>query len=163
MRASVPTSAVDNTYEEFPVGMYDGEIGSAEIRDPNGDGSWLTLKLGVENISAKEGTDDPGRSTFQSDITILTDGTDLREVEDFSNGELPFPIRRAAGLLAGLAEGLGVATRENGRVEVDIQAIADALTNGEFAGERVGFEVSHFYNKKTKKTRDQYNRFGPAS
>jgi hypothetical protein len=160
LRASVPTSVIDNTYENFPQGTYDGDIGSAEIRDPNGDGSWLLLKLGLTTVAAAEGTGDPGRSAFTSDITLVTDGVDVRET-DFS-GKIPFPITRASGLLAGLAEGLGVATRTNGRVDIDLQSVVDALTGGEFSGERVGFQVSHFTNRKDK-TYDQYAHFGPAS
>lgn len=163
MRASVPTAVVDNTYEVFPQGYYDGDIAAAELRDPNKDGSWLTLKVAVSNITPKDGTQDPGRSAFQSDLTIKTDGVDLFEVEDFSDRDLPFGIRRSAGLLAGLAEGLGVATRENGSVQADLRAVAEALIEGNFEGERVGFEVAHYTPKDSDKARDQYNRFGPAS
>ena len=162
MRASVPTAVVDNTYENFPQGNYDGEIREAELRDVNNDGSWLTLKVGVDNITPREGTANPGRDRFQSDITIRTDGVDLFEVTDFSNPDLPFGIRRAAGLLAGLGEGLGVAERTVEGVSVDLKAVAEALIDGKFKGERVGFEVTHYTNKKDK-TFDQYNRFGAAS
>lgn len=163
MRASVPTSTVDNTYEAFPRGAYDGEIQGAEIRDPNNDGSWLVLKLSVSGVTPKEGTADPGRSAFQSDITLKTDGVDVTTVEDFGNRDLPFPIRRSGGLLAGLSEALGVASRDNGQVSFDPAAIVDALVDGQFVGEKVGFEVGHYTPKGSTDARDQYNRFGPAS
>jgi hypothetical protein len=162
VRASVPTSTVDNTYEVFPKGVYDGNLSGAQQRDVNGDGSWITLKLSVSDITPKEGTADPGRTAFNSDLTLKTDGVDLFEVENFNSRDVPFGIRRSAGLLAGLAEGLGVAARENGIVSVDLAAVVTALVDSQFDGERVGFEVSH-YTPKGGEARDQYNRFGPAS
>lgn len=163
MRASVPTSVVDNTYEVFPQGYYDGDIVEAEVRDPNGDGSWLTLKIRTENITPKEGTEDPGRSAFQSELTIKTDGIELFDVDNFNDRSIPFGLVRAAGALAGLAEGLGVATRENGAVDVDLRQVAEALAAGQFNGERVGFQVTHYSPKDSDKTYDQFGGFGPAS
>lgn len=164
MRARVPGSVIDNDYENFPEGFFDGDLGVAEVRDVHGDGSWLSLEIPTSNITPKEGTEDPGRSTFSTGITVLTDGVDLTEVDDFSNGDIPFGVRRAAGCLAGMAEGLGVAERDDaGNVDVDLAAVIDALTSGEFEGERVGFEVSHYSPKGSDKTYEQYNRFGPAS
>lgn len=164
MRASVPTSVVDNEYENFPKGYYDGNIDSAEVRDPNDDGSWLMIRLAVDEITPKEGTADPGRGRFSSDITVKTDGVDLFEVEDFNNPDLPFGIVRGAGLLAGLAEALGVGERDEqtGQVVADLEAVAQAVTGGQFEGERVGFGVSHYTNSKGD-TYDQFERFGPAS
>jgi len=163
-KARVPGSLIDNEYQTFPKGFYDGDIASAEIRDPRNDGSWLSLELGMENVTPKEGTEDPGRSSFSTGITISTDGVHVTEVEDFSNGELPFAIRRAGALLAGLAEGLQVTTRDDsGVVEVDIEAVVNALTSGEFEGDRVGFQVDHYSPKNSDKTYEQYNRFGHAS
>lgn len=163
-RARVPGALIDNSYENFPKGFYDGDITGAEVRDPNGDGSWLTLKLSVDNITPKEGTADPGRTRFQGDITLRTDGVDLSEVEDFGNGDIPYGVRKAGGLIAGIAEGLNVATRgDDGVLDVDLAAMVDALTSGDFEGERVGFEVSHYSPKTSDKTYDQFNQFGPAS
>ena len=164
MRARVPEAVVDNAYELMPTGNYDGAIVSAVIRDPNNDGEWLTLRVSIEGVTSRDGTADTGRDRFQSDLTIRTDGVDLFEVEDFTNGEIPFGIRRAAGLLAGLAEGLGVESRADGAVEVDLRSVTEALIDGQFAGEQVAFEVSHYKGTKPgAKARDQYNRFGIAS
>lgn len=164
MRARVPTQLVDNEYEAFPKGFYDGDIDSAEVRDPKDDGSWLTMEVGFASITPKEGTNDPGRSRFSNGITIYSEGVHVKDVEDFSNNDLPFGVRRAGGLLAGLAEGLGVATRDDdGYLDVDIEAVIDALTSGEFEGERVGFQVGHYSPKNSDKTYEQFERFGPAS
>lgn len=164
MRASVPSTIVDNEYSLFPEGAYEGKIASAELRDPKGDGSWKVLKVALEDVTPREGTADPGREKFQSDITIVNDGIDVLEVTDFASQEIPFQIRRAAGLLAGLGEALGVAERKNGVVHADLKAVAEALIGGEFKGEKISFEVTHFKGKKEgSKPRDQYNRFGPAA
>lgn len=164
MRVSVPTNIVDNSYEIYPEGNYDGDIASASIRDVLGDGSWLTLKVSLDGVTARDGTADAGRDRFQSDITLRTDGTDLFEVENFANGEIPFGIRRAAGLLAGLAEGLSIEDRADGAVGVDLKEVAEALVDGEFEGERVSFQVSHYTPKKEGSTaRDQYGKFGITS
>lgn len=159
MRVSIPTSGIDNTYEAFPEGAYTGEIASAALRDPAGDGSWLVLKVGVNNIVPKDGTADPGRNRFSGDITIQTDGVNLLEVEDFANGEVPFTVKKAADLLAGLAEGLDVVSREDGRVEVDLREIFEGLIDGQFEGETVGFEIGNWQPKEGP-TRDQYRAFG---
>lgn len=159
MRARVPTAAIDNSYEAFPEGAYDGQIASATLRDPNGDGSWLILKLGLDSIVPKEGTSDPGRERFSGDITIETDGVNVFDVEDFGNGKLDFRIRKSGALLAGLAEGLGLVTRENGQVDVDLREVADSLIDGQFEGETVGFEIGNWQPKEGP-TRDQYRAFG---
>lgn len=162
MRATIPASDVDNSYAVFPEGLYNGQIATAEIRDVK-DG-WQTLKIAVEEVTPRDETQpSPGRTKFQSDITLKTDGVSVFEVGDFSSPDLPFGIRKAAGLLAGLAEGLGVATRENGQVVADLKSVAEALVAGEFKGEKIGFEVKHYKPKGKDKTYDQYNRFGPAA
>lgn len=162
MRAAIPTSLVDNSYENFPEGTYMGAIDSAEVRDVKNDGSWITLKIGLSDIKPFEGTSDPGRSRFQAEITLTTDGVNLFEVTNWADKNVPFGIRKTAGLLAGLAEGLGVAQRTPAGVECDLEAVVDGLTTGQFAGERVGFEVVHYSPKNSDKTYDQVNRFGAA-
>ena len=162
MRARVPSNIIDNSFKLFPEGAYDGDITGAVIRDPNNDDSWLLLKVSVGNITAKDGTASPGRDRFQSDITLKTDGTSVFEIEDFGGADVPFVLERGAGLLAGLAEGLGIAeTRENGAAYVDLKEVVEALIDGNFEGERVGFEVAHWTSKGDKPvTRDQYVTFG---
>ena len=163
MRASIPTNVVDNTYATFPAGVYTGGLASAEQRDPQGSGEWLTLKVGFNEVTPNEGTEDPGRSSFAADITIRTGGFDVTEIEDFSKRDIPFAIVRSAGLLASMAEALGVASRENGRVDVDIRQVVDALTEGNFAGERISFEVSHYTPKNSPdKVYEQFAHFGMA-
>lgn len=162
MRASIPTNIVDNSYAVFPEGKYTGSLSGAEVRDPKGNGSWLTLKVSLDEISPMEGTEDPGRTKFNGDITILTDGHDMREIADFSDRNLPYALVKSAGLIGGMAEALGVASRENGRVDVDIPAVLEALTEGNFAGERVGFEVAHYSPKNSDKTYEQFNAFAMA-
>lgn len=165
MRARVPTSVVDNTYEAFPAGLYDGKIATAEIRDASKtkDGSWLTLKLGVEDITPRDGTPSPGREKFTGELTLTTDGVDVFTVEDFTNPNVPFGIRKTAGLLAGLAEGLNLGTRTKEGVEADLKQVAEALVAGDLKGDKISFEVAHYTNKTTGKIYDQYNRIGAAS
>jgi len=162
MRASIPTNVVDNSYTVFPEGFYTGALSSAEVRDPKSDGSWLLLRVGLDTITPNDGTADPGRESFRGDITISSDGHDLREITDFSSKEIPFGVVRSAGLLAGIAEALGVATRENGQVDVDLRQVVEALAEGNFAGERVAFEVTHYKPKNSDKIYEQFNRFGAA-
>tara|TARA_R110002020_G_scaffold121916_3_gene277024 strand:+ start:17856 stop:18353 length:498 start_codon:yes stop_codon:yes gene_type:complete len=164
MQVTIPTSLIDQSYEAFPEGTYSGELDSSELRDPKGDGSWLTLKLGFDEVMANTGTDDPGRSRFTGDITIATDGYDVRELQesDLRNKNVPYSVRRTSGLLAGMAEGLGIVQRNGtGGVTVDLAEIVEALTEGNFAGERVAFEVSH-YTTAAGKTREQIKQFGRA-
>lgn len=161
MRVSIPTSGIDNTYEAFPEGAYEGQIASASLRDPNNDGSWLVLKIGIDSITAKEGTSETTRDRFSGDITIQTDGVNLFEVENFGNGKIPFTIKKAADLLAGLAEGLGVAGRDGGRVDVDLKEVAEALIDGQHEGDSVGFEVANWQPKaEGSSLRDQFASFG---
>ncbi len=162
MRVSIPTSGIYNAYEAFPEGSYNGEITSAVLRDPNGDGSWLVLKVGVSNITAKEGTADPGRARFSGDILIQSDGVNVFEVENFAT--VDFRIKKASELLAGLAEGVGAASRENGQVDVDLKEVAEALIDGQFEGEAVGFEVANWQPKEEGSSlRDQYRAFGHSA
>ena len=163
MRAHVPSNIIDNTYEEFPRGFYSGAIASAAIRDPNNDGSWLTLKIGVDSITPKDGTADPGRASFAAELTTLTDGVDLFEVEDFSNGKLPYPVVLSAGLLTRMAEALGVVTRGPNGSDLDLREFAGKLIDGKFVSERIGFQVTHYTTKgDNPKTYDQYGAFGSA-
>jgi len=163
MRVSIPTSVVDNTYTAFPEGTYTGALVSAEVKDPKDDGSWLLLKLGLDGISANEGTEDPGRSKFTADITLYTDGQNVAEIENFNADGVPFSLVRSSGLLAGIAEGLGVVTRDGTQVVVDLEQVIAALTDGNFEGERVSFEVSHYTPKGSDKTYEQFSAFGPAA
>lgn len=161
MRARVPTAIIDNTYEAFPEGHYNGKIVGAELRDPNRDGSWLILKLAAGDVTPKEGTPNPGRGAFSGDITLKSNGIDLFEIADFSDTSIPYPIRLSAGLLAGLAEVLGVGDRSNGAVETDLKAFTTALLDGQFQGEAVGFSVKH-WSKADGTPRDQFGAFGAA-
>ena len=160
MRVSIPTSGIDNEYPAFPEGAYSGVIASADLRDPNGDGSWLTLKVGLNEVTPREGTADPGRNRFQGDITIQTNGYNVFELENFN--DVDFRIKKAADLLAGLAEGLGVVTRDGKQVDVDLREVAEALIDGQFEGEEVGFEVGH-WTPKEGPARDQYRAFGHSA
>lgn len=162
MRANIPTALVDNAYEVFPKGTYVGRIDGAEVRDVKNDGSWITLKLELSGISAVEGTEDPGRTRFSSDLTISSDGTSLLEVTNWGDSNIPYGVRKSAGLLAGLAEGLGVAERGPNGVSADLAQVVEALTEGQFKGEQVAFEVDHYSPKNSDKTYDQFNRFAPA-
>ena len=164
MRASIPTNVVDNSYAVFPEGTYTGHIASAEVRDPKGDGTWQTLKIGLDSVMPIDDTPDPGRQRFAADITIVTDGFDLREIEDFSKRDIPYAIVRAGGLLGGMAEALGLVTREGGRMEVDLLEVVTALTEGNFASEAVAFQVTHYIPKNAPdKPREQFGSFRSAS
>lgn len=168
MRVNVPNAIVDNEYPAFAPGTYDGTIASADVRDPNKDGSWLLIKLGLSDVTPREGTQGDGRSAFSGDIVIRnTDQEtgavqDLREMESI-NGECHWSIERGAGLLAGIGFALGVADRDEQNTTVDLAQVAEALVDGDFAGQRVGFEVGNYISKKNQKTYDQFNAIGPAS
>lgn len=162
MRVSIPTALVDNTYENFPEGTYVGTIDGAEIRDVMNDGSWITLKISVDGVSPIGNTPEPGRQRFTGEVTLVTDGSDIRTLTDFGK-DTHFGLVRAAGLLAGLAEGLGVGERTPQGLQVDLDAVINGLADGQFAGEQVAFEVTHYTSKKSGKTTDQYAKFGPAS
>lgn len=159
----IPTNLIDNTYELFPPGDYDGSIDGAELRDPMGDSSWVILRVSLTDIRAREGTADTDRTTFSGDITLLSNDVDLRELDTIT-ADTPFMLQRASGLLGGIAEGIGVTgERTNGAVDADVPAIVEALTNGQFEGERVGFSVSHYKPKGKDKVYEQFLRFGVAS
>lgn len=167
MRVRVPKAVVQNSYEAFPEGHYEGIISGADVADPNNDQSWLLLKLSVSDITPREGTADPGRSAFSGDITLRNtdrdtgDVIDVREISDL-NGSTPFSIRRAAGLLSGVAAAVEVGdVADNGDVEVDLSQVAEALVDGDFEGQKVAFAVSHYTNRKGD-TIDQFDVIGPA-
>lgn len=165
MRTKVPVSGIRNEYEPFPVGLYTGTLGEVELRDPQGEGEWLTLRLPTENIEAEgEETGDPGRSRYQDEVTIKTDGIDLGEDVEEVSDELPFQIQRAAEVLGGLAWALGVIQIDEdatGDVELDFGELIDALQQQEFEGERVAFQIGHWEDDDGA-THDQYVAFGPA-
>ena len=165
MRIDIPTSIVDNDYEVFPVGKYNGTISGAKVRDPNGDGSWVIAKVSVTDVTPREGTAEPARNAFSGDITLRNtdkDGNvvDVRDLDRITD-KTPFPVRRAAGLLAGLGTAAGVADRTDGRVSVDLGQVAEALVNEQFNNQRIGFEVTHYL--KDGKPRDQFTVIGPAN
>lgn len=167
MRVRVPKAVVENSYEAFPEGNYEGVISGADVRDPNNDQSWLLIKLATSDVTAREGTADPGRSAFSGDIVLRNtdretgDVVDVREISDV-NGSTPFAIRRSAGLLAGIAAALQVGdVADSGDVEVDLGEVAEALVNGDFEGQKIAFAVSHYTNRKGD-TYDQFDVIGPA-
>lgn len=162
MRAKVPAARVHNEYEAFPPGYYDGNLSGAEVRDPRGEGEWLTLRVSLDNVAAREGTEDPGRTRFNGDITILTDGYDVREIDDFSNDNLPYQIQVAGELLGGIAEGLGVYETEGRDIVFDPEAVISALASGDLEGERLGFGVRNWEDNDGN-VRDDFSQFGPAS
>mgnify|MGYP006283097509 CR=1 FL=1 len=161
MRAPIPTGRIRNRYDPFPQGTYRGRLTEAEVRDPTGEGEWLTIEVTVEDIEPVGETDDPGRSTYSDDLTIQTDGLHVDDVEDFTNDEVPFGLVRTAGLLAGLGEAVGALEIDDGAVEnaVDISPILSALNEGEFDGEIVGFEIGHWTNNDDE-VNDQFAAFG---
>lgn len=166
MLARVPTALAENRYELFPTGTFTGLLSGAESRSPLDDDSWRLIRLSVSDTApfSNEDPDTNGRG-FNDDITVLTDGVMLTEVEDFTNQDIPFPIRRSAGLLAGLALAVGAATPDdNGYLNVDFASFIEALLEGTFENEEIAFEVSHYTpNKEGAETRDQFARIGPAS
>lgn len=167
MRAVVPTSVTDNRPDAFPEGFYEGTISGAAVRDPNKDGSWVLVALSLSDITPREGTADPGRKSYRSDILLRNtdrDGNvvDIREL-DSVNGGTPFQIRRAAGLLAGLGLAVGAAERTPQGDIVDFGAVAEQLVGGAFEGQRISFQVNHWTPKGGGEARDQIVRIGPAA
>lgn len=166
MRVTVPSAVVQNSYTAFPAGNYDGTLTGAQVRDPNGDGSWVIIKVSAGDISPREGTADPGREKFSGDITIRNTDKDTGEAQDLRelsevNGNLHWSIERGAGLLAGMGAAFGVAEVDDaGNVSVDLGALATALIDGQFEGERFGFEVTN--RTRDGKTYDGFRTIGPA-
>lgn len=164
MRATVPTGRIRNRYDPFPEGTYRGRIDETEVRDPNDDGEWLLVEVSVEDIEPVDETDDPGRDSFSDDLTVKTDGLHIADIEDFTQDDLyegrTFGLVRAAGLLAGLGEAVGATEIDDEEMEqsVDIEAILEALTSGEFDSEVVGFEVGHY--ERDDGLDDQFVAFG---
>lgn len=167
MRAHVPTSLVDNEYELFPEGTFAGELASAE-RQEYDDGERITIRAAFANTRGL-GEDAPetnGR-TFTGEIPVRHGGQSVTEIADFSNSEIPFPLRLGAGWLAGLAEAVGAATRdeETGVVDVDFAEFLEALQDGEFKDREVAFEVRHrtYENNDGEEVEtDDFRRIGPA-
>lgn len=167
MRVQVPSAVVNNSYKAFPQGSFDGTISAAQVRDIKNDGSWVVIKLSLDKVTPREGTPNPGRDRFSGDITLVNtdregNTVDLRQLTEI-NGDTPFSIERSAGLLAGLGAALGVAEVDDaGNVGVDFSQVAEALVDGQFAGQRIGFEVSHYTTSKNE-TRDQLATIGMAA
>jgi hypothetical protein len=157
MRVTIPTSAVDNTYTPMPEGEYEGTIDLAEEKSPTDD--WTVVRISLTDVASTDADVDLSRSRFGADLTIATNGESLLEISEYSD-KLPFAIRKTAACLAGLAEGVGVTQRTETGVDFDISDVYDALLAGEFRGERVRFEVSHYTPKNGGRTREQFAAFG---
>lgn len=145
MKAHVPTSLVDNEYELFPAGTFVGKLSGATLRE-NSDGSRVSLRVSIGDTQpADEEQPDTNGRTFSGDVAVRWDGQSVTEIADFSDDNLPFPLRLGAARLAGLAECVGAAERdtETGTVSTDFARLIEALQDGAFEGETVGFSVQH--------------------
>lgn len=164
MLATIPTSLVDNEYELFPEGTFVGKLADAKTR--TFDGGDAVINVSITDTEVVEGDQDPGGRTFTGRITFTQGGLNVLEVSNFGDNTLPFGIRRAGGLLAGLAEAVGAVQRDpsGAPVALDLEAFVDSLLTGEYAAAPVRFTVTHYTPKKSgSKARDEFLRIGPAS
>ncbi|KKL73638.1 hypothetical protein LCGC14_2072920, partial [marine sediment metagenome] len=139
---NVATNIVDNVYEPFPEGTYMGSFADCDMKTSQ-DNSWAGLELSFTDVEPVGDSPEDGRP-FKDTITIRVKDVSILEVEDFS--ALPkeqFALRLGVGLLAGLAEAFGAATRTEDGVDVDLEGFLASLQDGSFRGLEASFITRH--------------------
>jgi hypothetical protein len=165
----IPSNVVDNRPAPFPIGTYQGELGDTEERwTPDQESQFLRLSF-VNNGAADDNTDDCGNRIMRDDLCLRYRGDSLYDYDEVT-GEMPFLLRRAAGLLGGLAVAFGATGRDAaGGVDLDLASFVADIQEGAYAGESVRFNVEH--NEWTPKDAEegtpprvdaQVRRFAPA-
>lgn len=165
----IPAAVTDNTPTPFPVGVYIGELADIEHRESTENGHVFLRMNFVSNNPADDNTGDPGNRILRDDACIRYAGESLFDYEEITD-DTPFLLRRGAGLLSGLALAVGAVDRgPEGVVDIDLPSFVHDLEEGEYAGEKVKFQVEHnTYKKKdapeneAPQTNAQVRRFAPA-
>ena len=164
----IPAAVVDNTPTPFPVGVYTGELADVEDRGQQGETEFLRLNF-VNNTPADDNTESPGNRIFREDICLRHKGISLFDYEEVTE-DMPFLLRRGAGLLSSFALAIGAVERvADGDVELDLPSFVHDLREGEYSGFGVLFQVEHnSYKPKTAAETDpvrvnaQVRRFASA-
>lgn len=166
----IPANVVDNRPTPFPVGVYVGELADVETREQQ-DGETVFIRLNwVNNTPADDNTEDPGNRIHREDLCIRYRGTSLFDYEEITE-DMPFLLRRGAGLLGGLALAIGATERvQDGAVDFDLPSFVNDLREGEYQGHKAMFQIEHStYKPKDAAETDpprtdaQVRRFVPVS
>lgn len=155
---TVPTALVDNDYELFPEGAFMGVLSGAAQKEFDW-GTILNVSLAKTSPLDEGGAETNGR-TFTGRISLSHDGVSLFDITSVEGAT--FPLRKAAGLLAGLAEAVGAVERTNGSISLDLEDFVEALTGGVYEDQAVLFRVSH-NSWETKDSAGEVVRDGSGS
>ena len=165
----IPSNVVDNRPAPFPIGTFQGELGDTEERwTPDQESQFLRLSF-VNNSAADDNTEDCGNRIMRDDLCLRYRGESLYDYEEVT-GDMPFLLRRAAGLIGGLAVALGSVGRDaSGGVDLDLAEFVADLQEGQYAGSEIRFNVEHNEWKPKDAGEDdpprvdaQIRRFAPA-
>jgi hypothetical protein len=139
--ANVPNALVDNEYELFPEGTFIGKLTGAKTRTFDSGDQILNLSFGSTMPATEEDPETGGRA-FTGRVQLKRQGLSILDIADFGPN-VPFPLRRAGGLLAGMAEAVGAGVRGEDGVAVDLGEFIDALIEGDYENANAKFRVVH--------------------
>jgi len=167
--AHVPSALVDNEYELFPEGTFTGKLVGAKMRTFDSGDQILNISVGGTAAASDEDPDTGGR-TFTGRVQLKRQNLSILDITTFGPN-VPFPLRRAGGLLAGLAEAVGAGERGDAGVDVDLEDFIEDLMGGAFENAELLFEVTHNSwtrkdpsdpDKKITTVRDEFRQIAPA-
>lgn len=162
----IPSNVVDNRPAPFPVGTFQGELGETEERwSQDQEMQFLGLSF-VNNTAADDNTDDPGNRIMRDSLCLRYQGDSLFDYDEVTE-DMPYLLRRTAGLLGSLAVALDAIERDDsGDVDFDLVDFVAKIQDGTYEGFKVRFNVEH--NEWTPKGADspridaQVRRFAQA-
>lgn len=141
-----PEGAYEATMESFTV----KDLPSTQSGDPfagyeTTDGTLLTIRLGsIQPL--EEGMGEVGNRKIFVDIVISDGEHTLQNVDVSVQGAAYWQIQKSAKMVGNLALALGAVDFVGEDVEVQ-DGFLDALVNGEYTGQRIGFVL---FNRKGK-------------
>ena len=162
----IPSNVVDNRPAPFPTGTFQGELGDTEERwTPDQESQFLRLSF-VNNGAADDNSPDCGNRIMRDDVCLRYKGESLYDYEEITE-EMPYLLRRAAGLLGGLAVAFEAIGRDDdsGDVDLDLAGFVADLQEGAYAGSETRFNVEHNEWKPKEgppRVDAQVRRFAPA-
>ena len=139
----IPSSVVDNRPTPFPTGTFNGELGDIEDRWTQDQSKQFLDLAFVNNAATDDNSPDPGNRIMRDSLCLRYNGDSLYDYEEVTT-DMPFLLRRAAGLLGGLALALQATGRiAGGDVDLDLADFVADLQEGVYAGQPVRFNVEH--------------------
>lgn len=150
---TVPRNVIEGRSAPFPAGVYLGRLNEAKEAWSE-DQKSLNVSVQIRDITALDGPN-VGARPYSQRLAIVAKGYNVVDLKDFTDDNIPFPIRTSAGLLTQIAIAFGAATVTPEGARVDLDRFLQDLVAGAYKDRVVQFSVEQrSFDSKTQKTPD---------